>query len=94
VEQAGNQVKNKAEPGRQNPGAERKGNKTMKVYVNNHGWIMGVQSKDGNVIGLRFTSQRAGAKPFHGDWLVDEEARDVLYFIENTMQCAYFKHMV
>lgn len=65
----------------------------MKVYVNNRGWVMGIERKNGDMIGLKFTRHKEGAKPFRGDWLVDDEAQSVLYYIENTLKCAYFKYM-
>ena len=63
----------------------------MKVYVNNKGWIMAIDRKDGDVIGLRYTKHREGAKPFLGDWITDEETLDVLRFVESS-GCAYFKY--
>lgn len=63
----------------------------MKVYVNNHGWIMGIQRENGEITGIRYTSHREGAKPFRGDWPEDEEALDALRFVE-AAGCAYFKY--
>lgn len=63
----------------------------MKIYVNHYGWVMGVNRTDGAVTGLRFTKVKAGAKPFAGDWIGDKETDSVLYYIENTMRCAYDK---
>ena len=60
----------------------------MRIYVNGHGWVMGVtRDDDNNVTGVRFTKWRAGAKPFKGDWQTDEEVEDVLRYIEGIMKC-------
>lgn len=65
----------------------------LKLYVNNHGWVMGVERdrKNNNVSGLRFTKHKAGAKPFKGDWMADKEAFAVMDFIEEKMMCNYDK---
>ena len=59
----------------------------MKIYVNPYGWVMGIIRNNNKVSGLRFCKSKAGAKPFEGDWMTDNNAYDVLHYIEDVMQC-------
>lgn len=60
----------------------------IKLYVNHCGWVMGlIRDKDEEVIGMKFTKHKEGAKPFKGDWNVCAETWDALYYIENELKC-------
>ena len=59
----------------------------MKLYVNGHVWVMGIIRENREVTGLRFCKSKAGAKPFAGDWMTDNDAYDALDYIEDVMQC-------
>ena len=61
----------------------------IKLYVNHYGWVMGInRSKDDDeIIDLRYTKHKEGAKPFKDDWNADPDLWDVLYYIENTLKC-------
>lgn len=59
----------------------------MKIYVNHYGWVMGIIRTGKDVIGLKFTKHKAGAKPFKGDWDVDGDAYDALRYAKNTLKC-------
>ena len=61
----------------------------IKLYVNHYGWVMGInRSKDDDeIIDLRYTKHKEGAKPFKDDWNADPDLWDVLYYIENQLKC-------
>ena len=61
----------------------------LKLYVNNRAWVMGIirDKEDDEVIDLRFTKMKEGAKPFKDNWDIDPDLCDVLYYIENQLKC-------
>jgi hypothetical protein len=50
---------------------------------------MGInRSKDDDeIIDLRYTKHKEGAKPFKDNWNADPDLLDVLYYIENMLKC-------
>lgn len=63
----------------------------IKLYVNNHGWVMVIERENDNITGLRYTKHKAGAKPFKGDWFECKEAFEVMDYIEEKLKCNYDK---
>lgn len=50
------------------------------IWVNHYGWILGGNAEKG----LRFTRQRAGAKPFEP---YSKDYIETMRYVEGVMQC-------